>query len=314
MAEHFVKPPGWEWYILAYFFLGGLTGGLYALATMLRLWGSPRDEAAARVGFLWAFPLLVLCPIFLTIDLGQPLRFWHMLVDTTPGHTGIAFKYWSPMSVGSWALLLYGFFSFVSFLEVRALDGRFRSPWGRAIAAVLSGSAGRAFNVIGALLGAFVASYTGVLLSVSNEPIWSDTWALGGLFLASGLSGSSALLAWLIRSRRGAEGTEGRLLRAERYFALLELALIVVFFVNLATAGTLSRALAGPWAVLWALVVISLLPSLAGLAGPSIQVASGSGSAAVARAAGGVSHATVLVGVLVGVLLMRFVVIFSAQF
>jgi formate-dependent nitrite reductase membrane component NrfD len=237
-----------------------------------------------------------------------------MLLDTTPWHTGIAFKYWSPMSVGSWALLVYGLFSFVSFLEVRALDGRSRSPLGRTFAAALSGGAGRVFNVIGALLGAYVASYTGVLLSASNQPIWSDTWALGGLFLASGLSGSAALLAWLIRSHRGAEGTEARLLRAERYFALLELALIVVFFVNLTTAGTISKALAGPWAVLWALVVISLLPPLAGLGGQSIQVASGSGSAAVARVAGGVSHTTVLISVLVGVLLMRFVVIFSAQF
>ncbi len=308
MAEHFVKAPQWEWYILAYFFLGGLTGGMYALATMLRLWGSPRDEAAARVGFLWAFPLLVLCPVFLTADLGQPLRFWHMLIDTTPGAGGIAFKYWSPMSVGSWVLLIYGVFSFVSFLEVLTLDGRLRSPLGRA----LSGGAGRAFNVIGALLGAFVAAYTGVLLSVSNQPIWSDTWALGGLFLASGLSGSAALLAWLIQSRRGAEVTEARLLRAERYFALLELALIVVFFLNLAAAGTISRALAGPWAVVWALVVLSLILPLTRLSGPGLQVESSGGGVAVARAVG-VSHTAVLVSVLVGVLLMRFVVIFSAQ-
>jgi len=308
MAEHFVKAPQWEWYILAYFFLGGLTGGMYALATMLRLWGSPRDEAAARVGFLWAFPLLVLCPIFLTVDLGQPLRFWHMLIDITPGAGGIAFKYWSPMSVGSWVLLIYGVFSFVSFLEVLALDGRLRSPLGRA----LSGSGGRAFNVIGALLGAFVAAYTGVLLSVSNQPIWSDTWALGGLFLASGLSGSAALLAWLIQSRHGAEVTEARLLRAERYFALLELALIVVFFLNLAAAGTISRALAGPWAVVWALVVLSLILPLTRLSGPGLQVESGGGGVAVARAVG-VSHTAVLVSVLVGVLLMRFVIIFSAQ-
>ncbi len=298
MAEHFVKAPQWEWYILAYFFLGGLTGGLYALATMLRLFGSPRDEAAARVGFLAAFPLLVLCPIFLTIDLGQPLRFWHMLIDTTPGHGGLAFKYWSPMSVGSWVLLFYGAFAFVSFLEVLALEGRL--PSGKAITRSLSGGAGRLFNVVGAVLGLFVAGYTGVLLSVSNQPIWSDSSWLGGLFLASGLGSSAALLSWLVRRRREAEATEQRLMRADRYFALMELALIALFFINLIAAGTAPRALAGPWAALWVLVVLSLIPPLAGL------------GASTGRTAG-MSQTAAVVSVLVGALLMRFTVIFSAQ-
>src|SRR5579875_2590844 len=187
MVEHFVRPPHWEWYILAYFFLGGLTGGSYVLATMLRLWGSSRDEAVARVGFLIAFPLLLVCPILLSLDLGQPARFWHMLINTTPGRTGVIFKYWSPMSVGSWILLIYGLFTFVLFLEVLALDGRIRGGLGQALTGALSGGGGRVFNVVGALLGAYIASYTGVLLSVSNQPIWSDTWALGGRF-----SGGSA--------------------------------------------------------------------------------------------------------------------------
>ena len=54
---------------------------------------------------------------------------------------------------------------------------------------------------MGALLGLFVAGYTGVLLAVSNQPVWSDTWALGGLFLASGLTGSAALIGWLVHYR-----------------------------------------------------------------------------------------------------------------
>jgi polysulfide reductase chain C len=310
MAEHFVQSPHWEWWILAYFFLGGLTGGLYVLATMLRLWGSASDEAAARIGFLWAFPLLVLCPIFLTIDLGRPLRFWHMLLNTTPGRGGLSFISWSPMSVGSWVLLLYGFFSFVSFLQARAADGRLRTPMGtpRVGGAVLL------FNVIGAILGAYVVSYTGVLLSVSNQPVWSDSWALGGLFLASGLSASSALLAWLVRDRRELEMTEVRLHRAERYFAVLELILLIVFLVNLSGAGTLSRAAAGAFSVVWILVFLSLVPPLVGTVRPSIQLQPGSGTAAVARAAGGMSATTILVSVLVGTLLLRFAVIFSAQF
>jgi len=243
MAEHFVQPPHWEWYILAYFFLGGLSGGAYALATMLRLWGGPRDEATTRIGFLTAFPLLAACPILLSIDLGQPLRFWHMLIDTTPGHLGPVFKYWSPMSVGSWVLVIYGVFAFVSFLEVLV-------PGGRPLPRILSGGTGRIFNIVGSILGLFVASYTGVLLSVSNQPIWSDTWALGGLFLASSLGGSAALLSWLARHRPEAEATERHLFSADRYFALLELVLIALFFVNLAGAGTLARALAGPWVCL----------------------------------------------------------------
>ena len=32
LAEHFVKAPDWTWFILAYFFLAGLSGGSYALA------------------------------------------------------------------------------------------------------------------------------------------------------------------------------------------------------------------------------------------------------------------------------------------
>ncbi len=313
MAEHFVQPPQWEWYIVWYFFLGGLAGGMYALATMLRLWGGARGEAAARIGFLAAFPLLAFCPILLTLDLGQRLRFWHMLINTTPGSVGLAFKYWSPISVGSWVLLIFSLFALVSFVEALTLDGRMRSLLSRAIARTLSGSVGRAFNVVGAITALFLASYTGVLLSVSNQPIWSDTWALGGLFLASGLGGSAALLSWLVRSRRGAEGVEERLLSADRYFALLELVLIVLFLVSLAGPGTLGRVLAGPRTVLWLLVVASLVPPLTGLGRPGIQVASSPGGMAVAQGVG-ISHTAFVVGALAGSFLLRFVVIFSAQF
>ncbi len=298
MAEHFVQPPHWEWYILGYFFFAGLTGGSYALATMLRFWGGSRDEAAARVGFLIAFPALIVCPLLLSLDLGQPLRFWHMLVNTTPGQGGPVYKYWSPMSVGSWILLVYGVFAFVSFLEVLGRDGRLRVG---ALTHLLVGGFGRAFTAVGAILGLFVASYTGVLLSVSNQPVWSDTWTLGGLFLASGLSGSAALLSTVGRYRREAAYSEGRLRRADGYFALLELILIVAFFVTLAPAGTLSRVLAAPWIVLWVLVAIGLIPPLSALVGRE--------SAGRAPAASSLAALVVLIGVLA----LRAIVIFSAQ-
>src|SRR6266540_3127404 len=121
-AQHFVRPPEWTWYIVPYFFLAGLAGGCYAIATLLRLWGERQDEDAARLGYYVAFPVFLLCPILLTLDLGQPQRFWHMLVNTTPGGEGLNFKWWSPMSLGSWALVVFGLFATVSFLEVLVRD------------------------------------------------------------------------------------------------------------------------------------------------------------------------------------------------
>ncbi len=300
MAEHFVQPPHWEWYILGYFFFAGLAGGLYTLGTMLHLWGDARDEGTARIAFSIAFPLVVVCGILLTIDLGQPLRFWHMMINTTPGETGVNFKYWSPISLGTWALLLFSLFSFVSFLDARGLTQ------------VLRGRGGRTFEIIGSLVALFLASYTGVVLSVSNQPIWSDSWAIGALFVASALSGSAALLSLVARSRTGATWSEMRLHLADQYFALIELVAIVVFFLTLIPAGELGKTLSGVWLVLWILVLLSLVPPLMGLAGGRRLQLAGTGSVATAGAAAGTSAVSSII-VLVGVLLMRFVVIFNAQ-
>ncbi|HKX06496.1 MAG TPA: NrfD/PsrC family molybdoenzyme membrane anchor subunit [Methylomirabilota bacterium] len=295
MPQHFVAPPQWEWYIVWYFFLGGLAGGAYLIGTLLRLLGDPRDEGAARLAFLVAFPAMAICPLLLTLDLGHPLRFWHMMVNSRTW--ALNFKYWSPMSVGAWALLGFGLFATLSFIETLVRDGRLGHPIARGIAAVMGGALGRVFMVVGALLGLFVAGYTGVLLSVSNQPIWSDTWALGGLFLASGLSVSAATLAILARTRADAFATEGKLTRADRIFIVLELLLLVAFF---ATLGALAGRLFAPrWIVLWLLVAIGTLVPLA-----------------MSRTPGaGRRGSPVLAGwlVLLGGLALRIVVVFGAQ-
>jgi rifampicin phosphotransferase len=41
------------------------------------------------------------------LDLSRPLRFWHLLLESNTWMP--MFKLWSPMSVGSWALLAFGF-------------------------------------------------------------------------------------------------------------------------------------------------------------------------------------------------------------
>jgi len=291
-AEHFAAPPGWEWWILAYFFFGGLSGGSYAIGTLLRLVGTAADQRAARIAFIASFLALLPCPIFLIADLGQPLRFINMLFDASSG--GLAFKPWSPMSLGSWALLGFGLFSFVSFLGAVADSG-----WHAAdpIARILRGTVGAVWNVIGTGLGFFVCGYTGVLLAVSNQPVWSDGWPLGGMFLASALSGSAALILLLAHWRRGVDaGTQLRLATADRNFVMLEAILIAAFLITVGIAGTLGKVL-GVWIVLWVVVVLGLLA-------PFLETRTGS------------RRLTAVAGpalALLGVLALRALVIFSAQ-
>ena len=51
--------------------------------------------------------------------------------------------------------------------------------------------------MIGGIFGFYVAGYTGVLLAVTNRPIWSDTPLLGLLFVVSAASISAALMILL---------------------------------------------------------------------------------------------------------------------
>ena len=306
-AEHFVRAPEWLWYILGYFFFAGLAGGSYALATLLRLVGDSRDEHAARLGYYASFITLLICPFLLTADLGASWwKFWHMLVDVTPGNTGFNFIYWSPMSMGAWTLFVFGIFATVSALEAFMLDRR-RSA-GADPGRPLGGAVGLTFNIVGALFALFLASYTGVLLSVSNQPVWSDTWMLGGLFLASGLSGSAALIALLARYRPAASFSLARLRMADGYFSVLEIVLLVVFFITIAAAGTVGRTL--PWLPLWTLALVGIATPLVAARGHA-PVSTGGGSAVIARA--GTNTLVISALVLLGVLTLRAAVIFSAQ-
>jgi formate-dependent nitrite reductase membrane component NrfD len=308
-AEHFAGTPEWTWYILAYFFLAGLAGGSYFLAAFLRHWGTPADEPAARLGLYVALPATLVCPILLTLDLSKPLRFWHMLVNTTSGDFGLNFNSGTPMSVGVWALLVASVFALVSFVDALVRDGKLRNRLVRRLSRALEGTAGKVWDVAGAVVFLFVAGYTGVLLAVSNQPIWSDTWALGGLFLASGLSGSAALLLLLMRYRRDAASSRGFLEVGERLFAALELVLLCVLVLTLIDDGTLDEAFDAPWILLWLIALAGTLPGLSALAGRGLSVSAG-GAAAVERA-----KASTLTPVLIlaGVLALRAAVIFSAQ-
>jgi formate-dependent nitrite reductase membrane component NrfD len=311
-VQHFAGSPHWTWYILFYFFFAGLSGGSYVIASLMRLRGEPAHEPAARVGYYVSFAALLPCPVMLILDLGSPLRFWHMLWNTTPGAAGPILKYWSPMSVGAWALLVFGAFATVSFVQALVRDERLRWSFARWAAGLLDGAFGKVVIVVGAVFGLFVAGYTGVLLSVSNQAVWSDTWALGGLFLASGMSGSAALLLFLRRYRSGADASAGPLIVSERLYAVLELALIVIFALTLVPAGALDIAFGFPWTLLWLVALAGLVPGIGGLLANRLAVTPEGVTVGVQTVSA--ARSVAISGlVLLGVLALRAAVIFSVQ-
>jgi formate-dependent nitrite reductase membrane component NrfD len=256
-STYFTAAPDWEWLIALYFFFGGLAGGGYFLAVLIDFFGRPEDRPLARLGYYISFPCVLISAILLTVDLNRPLRFWHMLLE--PNTLQPVFKYWSPMSLGSWALLIFGIFSFIAFLGALGESGRV--GWLQTRALRPPGAVGGVLAVIGGLLGFYVAGYTGVLLAVTNRPIWSDTPLLGMLFVVSAASISAALMIlWADRSRWQVPSLFA-LHRMDAWVLVLEIIVLIALIVSLGAVGV---AWLNWWGVLlFVTVLIGMIAPLA---------------------------------------------------
>lgn len=96
--------------IAIYFYLTGLSAGSFILSTLAYGFGLARFKSVGKVGVVAAVLLLVLAPLNLIADLGQPLRAWHLFPYLS---------FTSPITYGSFLLtlyplncLVYGFFMF----------------------------------------------------------------------------------------------------------------------------------------------------------------------------------------------------------
>src|SRR5512146_214713 len=152
----FSASPHWTWFIIPYFFIGGIAGGAYFLAALLEWFGRPGDERVARLGYYVAAVGAIVSGLLLSVDLGRPLRFWHMLFQSNQLPL-VVLKPWSPMSIGSWALTIFGAFATLSALGALAVEGRIRF---QPLTYFHRGAFARLFSAVGAFFGFFVAGYT----------------------------------------------------------------------------------------------------------------------------------------------------------
>jgi formate-dependent nitrite reductase membrane component NrfD len=238
----FTAPTHWRWLIVWYFFIGGIAGGSYLLAALIDLFGRREDRPLARLGYYVAFPATVLSGLLLIFDLTRPDRFWHMLIQANTWWPML--KPYSPMSIGSWGLLVFGVFTFLAFLGALRDTGRLSWPWLRLVRP--PGVVGRLVALIGGIFAFFIAGYTGVLLAVTNRPIWADTPLLGLNFLVSAASTSAALLILLARRRSLTPGVHV-LERFDTAVLALELVVLVALIASL---GSMLRAWLSVWGAL----------------------------------------------------------------
>ncbi|MGH2544155.1 MAG: NrfD/PsrC family molybdoenzyme membrane anchor subunit, partial [Ardenticatenaceae bacterium] len=151
--------------------------------------------------------------------------------------------------------------------------------------------------VAGGLVAFFIASYTGVLLSVTNRPIWADTSLLGLLFLVSAASTAAALLLLLGR-RQITPASVGWLKQMDKWALLFELLVLLAVVISL---GAVAQAWLSVWGILL-LVGVVLVGNLLPLAlhwRPGLL--------------GGMSTPAAAVLVLIGGFILRAVIVLSSE-
>jgi Ni/Fe-hydrogenase subunit HybB-like protein len=161
------KAPDWHGIIAWDTLLNGMTTGLFLAAAISELAAPEVFTAVAKVAYPIALILLLVDLLCLVLDLGDPMRFHHMLR---------VFKPSSPMSLGTWCLTIYSFpLTVAAVLSLLSRMGM-TVEWPRTLAVVLG------------LLPAFgSAAYKGVLLSTNAQPGWKDARWLGGYLTNSAL-------------------------------------------------------------------------------------------------------------------------------
>jgi polysulfide reductase chain C len=253
-----MKTIEWGFLIVNYLFLGGLSAGLFfvsALATFLYRIDEPSPYTRiARLGALLApWPVMIGC-LLLIFDLGRWYRFYKLFL-----HLRLV----SPMSIGSWLLVLFTLVSLVNCyawlteLQRNALFAKL--PRALAFFSKFNYDIDhwrRRLALAGLPISVGVGIYTGVLLgAVQSRPFW-NTNLVAQLFLFSALSTGCATLILGLAGREE-RAQELRLLYGlDICFMVLEFFIVLPYLIHgqlsvQAVQDSLKLILGGPFSILF---------------------------------------------------------------
>jgi hypothetical protein len=182
LNQDITKVPGWHGLVAWDLLFNNLTTGLFLFAAVGELASPDLLGPVAKLAYPVALVFLLTDLLMLVADLGDPLRFHHMLR---------VFKPSSPMSLGTWSLTIYSLpLTLIVAIEAAQFIGLLPSgsialEWVHWLAVVFC------------LLPAFGSvAYKGVLFSTCSQPGWKDARWLGAWMANSALMlGCAELLA-----------------------------------------------------------------------------------------------------------------------
>lgn len=224
----------WGIPIALYLFVGGMSAAAYYVGVLADLIGKGHYRDIARIGsYAVAIPIFVGL-FMLLLDLGQPLRFWHLLFQSGPLNRGLIFLPGSVMSLGTWFLVAFSLLCGVIYPLMWFSEERVgkRLP----LIPLLSGKDGarRLIGALGLPFALLVAVYTGVLLAATSRPVWADTPLLPPLFVLSATSTGIAAIVFLMSlSSRSDHGILALLEKGDSFVIKVELVFVALLLVAL---------------------------------------------------------------------------------
>jgi protein NrfD len=241
----------WNWEIPIYLFLGGMVAGMMTVLGFFLFKGRHKElRCSCTILPGLSIMLLNLGMLALFMDLEDRWHFWRLYVT---------FKPTSPMSWGSWILILVYPVLLVSMILrlPDTLKSLFPSLSRLSVKTQENQALVKLIGISNMILGAMLGVYTGILLSAFGaRPLWNSS-LLGPLFLVSGLSTAAAFVHLIAR-----DPYERVLLaKADNAFLSVEILLIVLFLLGLlsSTQAHIESAhliLSGQFApVFWVFVV-----------------------------------------------------------
>ena len=272
----------WGTPLFFYLWVAGMAGGAYFAAFLVNLFGADENRSLLKLATYLGVPMVLLGVLALVIDLGEPLRFWHLYIGLTPywwqvvpGSGAGTVRAWppyvifyplSPMSLGSWILVIWTLVAMALivlwYAEGAAKSGQQRAGFLGWIVKVLRPLVPVIciLRWIGFVFAILIMTYTGVVLSVSSKALWAATFLVPALFVTSATAtGVSALIA-AARLTRGQETAPAtaRLSKALAVLIILELVALGAFVAWLAIVGEAGILMSGALGLVFWVGVVAL--------------------------------------------------------